>query len=230
MPTSEAMIGYSSTVEVSTDGGSNWTTIAEVSDLTPPPISIDSVDVTHLTSPNRAREFIAGLQDRGETTFTINWVVGSASDVLLRSIAVGFTTFMIRETFPNGAYWTMSGILTGYAPSAPLDDKMSAEVTIKVTSVVTHNAAAAPVNSLLPAISGTAEVGEVLYAWPGQWTGGPTFAFQWKNEGVNINGATSQTYTLQASDEGDNITVTVTATNSAGSTSATSEETVAVAA
>jgi predicted secreted protein len=222
MPATAARIGYGSLVEISTNGGDTWTEIAEVSGLTPPGFSIDTVDATHMQSPNRTREYIAGINDSGETSFTVNWLPGSASDVALRGVAVGFTTFMIRETFPNGAYWVVTGILTGYQPAAPLDDKMTAEVTIKVTGAVAHNAAASPVNELLPAISGVLAVDEVLHAWPGQWTGGPTFTFQWKNEGVNINGATAQTYTVVAGDAGDDITVTVTATNSAGSASATS--------
>ena len=228
MPTG-AMIGYDSTVEISTNGGDTWTEIEEVSNLTPPPFTIDTVDATHMQSANRTREFIAGINDPGNTTFTINWVPGSATDVALRGVAAGFTQFMIRETFPNGAYWTMSGILTGYAPSAPLDDKMSAEVTIKVTGVVTHNAAATPVNSVLPAISGTLEQDDVLTAFPGIWSGGPSFTYQWKNATVDISGATSQQYTLTAGDAGDSITVEVTATNSAGSASATSAPVVAAA-
>jgi hypothetical protein len=48
-----------------------------------------------------------------------------------------------------------------------------------------------------------------------------TYAYQWKRGGVNISGATANTYTLVTADLGAMITATVTATNAAGSASAT---------
>ena len=48
-----------------------------------------------------------------------------------------------------------------------------------------------------------------------------SYAYQWKRGGVNISGATANTYTLVTADLGATITATVTATNAAGSASAT---------
>jgi hypothetical protein len=82
-----------------------------------------------------------------------------------------------------------------------------------------------PVNVTRPAIGtdSTPAVGELLICWPGTWSGTPaTYAYQWKNAGVAIAGATAPTYTLVAGDSGDVITCTVTATNGAGSASSTS--------
>lgn len=78
----------------------------------------------------------------------------------------------------------------------------------------------APVNVVLPSIlhDGTPQVGEVLTANPGSWTGypPPSFTYQWQNNGVDIVGETDPTYTPIASDEGDTITVEVTADNGVG--------------
>lgn len=88
---------------------------------------------------------------------------------------------------------------------------------------VAPSSGSAPVNVLKPAISGVLTSGQVLTAWEGTWTGGVTsYTYQWQNEGVDIGGATSKTYTLVAGDVGDNIRVVVTAVNAAGSTPATS--------
>jgi len=82
---------------------------------------------------------------------------------------------------------------------------------------------ALPVNTALPAISGTAQVGNTLTASTGTWTGSPTsYSYQWNANGTAISGATSSTYKLIASQVGDSITVSVTATNPSGSTKATS--------
>src|SRR3954467_10464992 len=88
----------------------------------------------------------------------------------------------------------------------------------------------APVNTVLPAISGTPTQGQTLSVSNGTWTNSPTsYAYQWKASGSNISGATSSTYLLTASEVGATITCTVTATNAGGSASATSAATGAVA-
>ena len=81
----------------------------------------------------------------------------------------------------------------------------------------------APVNTVLPVISGTAQVGSTLSTTTGTWTESPTgYTYQWKRGGTNISGATASTYLLVSADNAATITVTVTATNIAGSASATS--------
>lgn len=89
--------------------------------------------------------------------------------------------------------------------------------------VVVSGSLAAPSNLTLPVISGTPNVGQTLSTTDGTWAGSPTsYTYQWKRNGVAIGGATSNTYTLVQADSGATITVTVTATNAAGSTAATS--------
>jgi hypothetical protein len=81
----------------------------------------------------------------------------------------------------------------------------------------------APANTVLPAITGTATVGQVLTCSNGTWTGTPTsYAYQWKRAGSALSGATASTYTLVSGDASTAITCTVTATNAGGSTAATS--------
>jgi hypothetical protein len=93
----------------------------------------------------------------------------------------------------------------------------------------------APANTAPPAISGTPQEGQVLTATTGTWSNGPTsYAYQWQDCSAsgcsNIAGATSSSYTLQASDVGNTVDVVVTATNAGGSSSATSAQTSAVTA
>jgi hypothetical protein len=82
----------------------------------------------------------------------------------------------------------------------------------------------APVNTVTPVISGTNAVGQTLTTTNGTWTGipSPTYTYQWKRDGSNIGGATSVTYVLVEADADTNVTCEVTATNSIGSASATS--------
>lgn len=88
----------------------------------------------------------------------------------------------------------------------------------------------APVNTVAPALSGDFFVGQTLTCSTGTWTGSPapSFTYQWRNAGVDIGGATSSTYVLQASDDRDSITCNVTATNGSGSASQLSNALIAL--
>lgn len=82
----------------------------------------------------------------------------------------------------------------------------------------------APVNTVAPAITGTAQEGQTVTCSTGTWTGTPTisYTYQWKRNGSNIGSATSSTYVLVTADVSQSITCQVTATNGSGSASATS--------
>lgn len=86
-----------------------------------------------------------------------------------------------------------------------------------------------PSNSSAPSISGNVAYGQTLTAANGTWTSSPTsYTYQWSRASSsggsysNIAGATSSTYVLTSSDIGNYLKVSVTATNAAGSASASS--------
>lgn len=87
--------------------------------------------------------------------------------------------------------------------------------------------AAPPVITGNPTISGTIRTGQTLTASPASVSGSPTptRTWQWVRAGVDIAGATAQTYTLTNLDEGRSITVRQTETNGSGSVNATSSAT-----
>jgi hypothetical protein len=89
-----------------------------------------------------------------------------------------------------------------------------------------------PVNTVAPAVTGTATFGSTLSCTTGTWTGAPTptFAYQWQRVTTPISGATSSTYVLVAADVGSTIRCVVTATNPIGTASANSNSTATVAA
>jgi hypothetical protein len=102
---------------------------------------------------------------------------------------------------------------------------------VSANSNATANVAGtAPVNTVAPAISGTATIGSTLTTSDGTWTGTPTptFAYQWQRVTTNISGATSSTYVVQLADVGNTIRCVVTATNVAGSASANTANTASV--
>jgi hypothetical protein len=83
--------------------------------------------------------------------------------------------------------------------------------------VVSRGALPAPVNSVLPAITGTAVIGQTLSVSTGTWANSPSaYSYQWKRDNVSIGGATSNTYVIPSTTGG--LSCTVTATNASGST------------
>lgn len=83
-----------------------------------------------------------------------------------------------------------------------------------------------PVNTALPTLTGTAEVGEILSASTGSWTSPPwppTFLYYWLRDGVDIFGyARPTTYRITSADVGHELSVKVVATNRDGTSEATS--------
>lgn len=236
---SNARIGYFSTLEVGNAPGTSptYTELAELLSFTPPAGTVDEVETTHMKSPGRSKQFTPGLIDRGTATATFNHVPGSATDVFLNAWRASAELRQLRYTYPDGSVVIFSGFLSEYSiENVTIEGKMTATVSVRVSGVVTVSGAAAPVNELLPAIAGIARVGFALTVRPGQWTGGPALSWQWQEDGAgngtftNIAGATGQSFTPTSGQQTDRIRVIETATNAAGSASATSAPTIATAA
>jgi alpha-tubulin suppressor-like RCC1 family protein len=94
----------------------------------------------------------------------------------------------------------------------------------------TVQSAQSPTNSELPTILGSLNVGKSLSASSGSWEGPSplSYTYQWQDCGhsgascTDIAGAESSTYRIPSSELADTLRAVITATNSAGSTSATS--------
>lgn len=139
---SGALLGYGSRMLLeSLDSPSQFYDLGEVFNITPPSATADQIDVTHMQSPSRRREFISGLIDGGEASFEMNYIPGSMADDRLNAILDADPDERRRTwriIYPNSIVHTFDAELTGYEPSVPTDDKMTATVTLKVTGVVTR--------------------------------------------------------------------------------------------
>jgi hypothetical protein len=113
----------------------------------------------------------------------------------------------------------------------------SSAATSPPTGVVEAVPAAAPVSMAPPAIFGTPKQGATLTAVPGSWSGSPApaYAYGWlrcdHGSGLclPIEWADAANYVLRAEDGGRELRVVVTASNTAGTATATSPPTAVVA-
>jgi len=95
----------------------------------------------------------------------------------------------------------------------------------------------APANTVPPSISGTFKEGSTLTAAPGTWSGSPapTFTYQWQRcdatggACVDLAGASATTDAAITADVGNTLRVKVTATNTHGTSLATTAETPLIA-
>ena len=100
---------------------------------------------------------------------------------------------------------------------------------------ITAASAPPPANTAVPTIAGSIQLGQILQAQPGNWTGAQlSYAYQWfrcnaaGGACVAIAGSLQQTYTVSTADEGTTLAISVVTTNPAGTTIAMSKPTALV--
>lgn len=122
------------------------TELVEVVSFTLPNGETETVEATHLKSPGRRREYIAGMIEDGELEVTLNYVPGSATDTLILEAATSGDTRAFMAVIPREtANWEISGncIVTGYdRGTVEFDGKMEATLTVRLTGASTEAAAA----------------------------------------------------------------------------------------
>lgn len=111
----------------------NHVPIAELQDITPPPLSRKPIETSTQNSDDDS--YVVGIRRKGELQFTMNFLPsGEAtqnSDTgLLKAWADG-SKDLYEIDFPDGAVWLFSGFVTNVAPKAPVDGALSASVSIR---------------------------------------------------------------------------------------------------
>ncbi|WP_343347656.1 phage tail tube protein [Sphingomicrobium sp. XHP0239] len=142
--TTEARIGWGAEFHLD-DDGDTLTEIGEVTNITPPNPQTEDVEATHLKSPNRRKEYIAGLIEDGEGTFELNLVPGSDSDTLIQTAQNDGVARDYKIVIPDGAFgWEITGTcyVKGYdRGNITAGEKMTATVTLRFTGDKTEAAA-----------------------------------------------------------------------------------------
>ncbi len=187
------------------------TGIADTCNPLPPP----TFTATDPASPDADNHpFIIGDAPAGSTV-RVYTTADCSGAVAASGAAASFASPGLQVTVPDDSTTTFHG-------TATIGSTTSACSTSSIT-YVQKKAAGVPANTVLPQITGTPEVGNVLNCSQGTWTNNPTsFAYKWNRDGTAITSATSSSYTVVTVDSGHELTCTVTASNAAGSASATS--------
>ena len=115
-----------------------FTDIAEITSISPPSLSKDTIETTTHNSVDRYKEFISGLRDAGEVSLDINYDPADATHNLLTGLLGEYekdAPSNYKIIFPDSGTttWSFAGILTSFEASAPIDDKLTASITIKIS-------------------------------------------------------------------------------------------------
>lgn len=219
--------------------GQVWVEIGETENLgtfgdTSAEITFDSINA------NRTRR-LKGTRNAGNLELVCGLDYADAGQLALIAAEKTIHDYAFRVVFndaPPGGTPSERLFAAKVASAAEAADAANNVVKLNATLWINSNivqisagtSGSAPDNTVLPAITGTAEVSETLTASSGTWTGTATitYAYQWFADGEAIPGATGTTYDLTAGEVGKVITVMVTATNAMGSRQAISAATSAV--
>lgn len=112
----------------------SFTEIANVSNISGPSTSRNTYDVTSHDQTDSWMEFIGGLKDGGEISLDLNWDPDQATHADLYDDYQDTDPRDYKIVLPsNIAEWSFEAILTAFEPGYPVDGKLTASVTFKVS-------------------------------------------------------------------------------------------------
>jgi predicted secreted protein len=123
---------FGTTWAISTDGGSTFTAVADVTNIDVLNIKVDTIDVSSHDSADQWREFIGGMKDAGELSMDVNYDP-AAHGTIFSNAGGDPIPHKITLTDAGAAVVTFDAVISGLKAQAPYDDKLSATVTLKVS-------------------------------------------------------------------------------------------------
>ena len=118
---------------------STWEALAEINSISGPTKTRDFIDVTSLDSTGGYREFIAGFRDGGTVTLNMNFTRSTydkMNDDFENNDAQNYEIILPDDDVTS---FEFSGLVTELPLEITTDDKVTANVTIKVNGQVTIN-------------------------------------------------------------------------------------------
>lgn len=141
----DGAIGYGGTFEVQdgTATDSDWVELGLIVNITPPSDSVDQIEITHMQSPGRKKQFIAGLSDPGEMSLELNYMPGSETDEFILDWRASGETRSSRISYPatTSLVDTFPTFVSSYTPQITAADKMTATLGLKVAGDIVRSGA-----------------------------------------------------------------------------------------
>lgn len=113
--------------------GSAWVDLAEVNTINGPTMSRETIDVTSLDSIGGYREFITGFRDAGTVTFGMNFTRANYELIKADFESDSIQNYEILLPDTDATSLEFEGIVTECPLTIPMDDKITIDVTIKIS-------------------------------------------------------------------------------------------------
>ncbi|MFC8494709.1 phage tail tube protein [Streptomyces sp. NPDC057235] len=110
-----------------------FTALANVGSISAPSLTRKTIDVTAHDSPDAWGEHVGGVKDGGEVSFDVHYDPAQ-HDVLISDFN-DEDPRNYKIVFPDDAAttWSFAAVMTGFKATAPVDDKLSASLTFKLS-------------------------------------------------------------------------------------------------
>lgn len=132
--------GHGTMIAVQLTPGGAFTDIAEMGDVTPPPLERNEFDAT--TQNEDIDAYVLGVLRRGLFSVPLNFIPdNNTHDHLtgMQKLLFDNTMTGFRVTFPQvspSVVWIMSGQVKNFNVTAPVDGKLAADVSIRLSGLM----------------------------------------------------------------------------------------------
>jgi hypothetical protein len=139
-----ALNSQQSRIEHATAGNSPsvYAELEEVTSISGPSGTANLIDTTHLRSTGK--EYLPGLADFGEITLAMNFTGGTKQMELFDLFSTNADAQEFRIRIPSAAgattyhTFTFSAVVSGWALSEGVDDKVNLNITLRTTGGVDY--------------------------------------------------------------------------------------------
>ena len=119
--------------------GSAWVNIAEINSITGPGMTRETIDVTSLDSTGGYREFIGGFRDGGTVVLAMNFTRAGLDTMKTDFEDDDLQSYEIVLPDDETTTVEFTGLVTELPLTISPDDKVTQDVTLKVSGEVTVN-------------------------------------------------------------------------------------------
>lgn len=124
------------------DGAHTWVAIAEINNIGGPNLVRSTIDATSLDSTDGYREFISGLRDGGTVVLNMNFWRNTYALFKTDFESDSLGNYEIILPDDQNTTFEFEGLVTEIPLTVPPDEKITIDVTIKISGKVTLNSGA----------------------------------------------------------------------------------------
>lgn len=106
-----------------------WTKVGQITDIDPPEVEADDIEVSNMESPDQFKEFDPGWADAGEIELEAQYEKANAAAVY----GIFRTRKGFRMTFQDGSTWKFNGYLKKLGGEIDREGIVTQKLTFKVS-------------------------------------------------------------------------------------------------